>query len=366
MKSKLVNYVLIACFACASLFSTKAYSQIDIMGRLLSGGIDDAEKLSEAYFNPFIDGFSANLNSGWYNTAKPHSVLGFDITVNLNTSIVPASSKYYDLGLLELNGVVNGDNKAPTFSGKQNSDRPELIYYEEFAGNDVELTRFKVPNGTGVGYIPAPMLQVGIGLPLKTDIMIRYLPDMNLGSAGKMGLYGFGLKHSLKQWIPFIKKLPIVNVSVMGGYTRFSTSSSLNVKPEDINADATDLTENVSFDNQSLVFDVNSYTANLIGSVDIPFFTVYGAVGFTSNTANLKMLGYYPIPELNSSGDVVFTDESVGEKDPINFTVQGDANKTIPRYNLGMKLKLGLFHLNFDYTYAHYSVASLGMALSFR
>ncbi|MFW5793239.1 MAG: DUF6588 family protein, partial [Bacteroidota bacterium] len=366
MKTKLVNCSLIICFAFLSLFANRANAQIDIMGRLLTGGIDDAEKISEAYMNPFIDGFSANLNSGWYNTAKPHRLGGFDLTLSLNTSIVPSSARYYDLESLNLEGIVEGDSEAPTFSATSDIDRPILRYYKEFNGEDIELASFRVPNGTGLAYIPAPMIQAGVGLPFDTDIIFRYMPNMDLGSTGKMGLYGFGLKHSLKQWLPFVKRLPIVNVSVMGGYTIFNTSSGMDLKPVDV--DAEDRTSDVvNFDNQALLFNVNSLTVNLIGSVDIPFFAFYGAVGLTSNTANLKLNGYYPIPTLDiTDGTRIVTDDSVVREDPIDIVVQGDANKTIPRYNLGMKLKLGLFHINFDYTYAHYSVATVGMALSFR
>ncbi len=360
MKTKIAKLTLVLCFAVCSMLPGKGYSQLDIMGQLVSGGVSDAEQISEAYLTPFIDAFGANLNSGWYNTAKPHNLLGFDITISFNTAVVPSVARSYDLSALELTG--EGDGIAPTFSGKRDDNRPELAYH----AHGYELTRFKVPNGTGVGYIPTPVLQAGVGLPFDTDIIVRYLPNIEIGSTGKMGLYGFGIKHSIKQWLPVIDRIPIINLSIMGGYTNFNTSSAVNVSPELINENAIDMTsDDVSFDNQEIVFDVNSYTANLIGSIDIPFFVVYGSVGFAANTANLKMLGYYPIPTVEG-GEVVFTDDSVGGKDPIDFTVQGDANKYIPRYNIGMTFKLGLFHLNFDYTYAHYSVASAGIAFSFR
>ena len=370
MKSIIVKYILVLFIIALGTTSEKTYSQVDIMGRLLTGGIDDAEKVSEAYLNPFIDAFSANLNSGWYTTAKPHSLFGFDITVSFNTAIVPSSAKSYDLALLGLSGTIEpvggGTTIAPTFSHSQTNDRPSLVYYEEFMGEQVELTRFRVPNGTGVGYIPAPMMQAGIGLPFDTDIIVRYLPDMTIGSTGRIGLYGFGIKHSIKQWIPVIEKLPLINLSLMAGYTNFGTSSGIDLKPVDVEAE--DLTtDNVNFSDQSFNLDVNSYTVNLIGSVDIPFFVAYGAVGFTSNTANLKMKGYYPIPTLDpADGAVIVTDESVVRKDPVDITVQGDANKYVPRYNFGVTFKFGVLHLNIDYTYAYYSVASVGLALSVR
>ncbi len=342
MKTLLVKYSLVFCFGLLSLFAGKSYAQIDIMGRLLTGGIDDAEKISEAYLNPFIDGFGANLNAGWYNTAKPHSLFGFDLTVSLNTSIVPSVARSYSLSSLNLDATVIGDDVVPTFSGVPDSERSHLAYYMEYNGNPVELTKYRVPNGVGLAYIPAPMIQAGIGMPFDTDLIFRYTPEFNLGNTGRIGLYGFGIKHSIKQWIPVFEKLPLIHLSVQGGYTKFHTSSGIDLKPVDIDAyDRT--TDAVSFNDQKFLFDVSSITANLIASVDIPFFVVYGAVGFATNTANLRMLGYYPIPTIDmSDGSRIVTDESVVRKDPIDIIVVGDANKYEPKIQPRHKIQNGI------------------------
>ena len=42
---------------------------------------DDASNFLEAYFSPIGESFGAGLNNGWYNTAKPHKLGGFDITL---------------------------------------------------------------------------------------------------------------------------------------------------------------------------------------------------------------------------------------------------------------------------------------------
>ena len=45
--------------------------------------ITQGEKLIEAYFTPMAESFGSGLNSGWYNTAKPHSLGGFDLTFTI-------------------------------------------------------------------------------------------------------------------------------------------------------------------------------------------------------------------------------------------------------------------------------------------
>ena len=41
------------------------------------------------------ESFGAGLNNGWYNTAKPHSLGGFDLTFTLNTVMIPNSCKNF-------------------------------------------------------------------------------------------------------------------------------------------------------------------------------------------------------------------------------------------------------------------------------
>ncbi|MCK7537017.1 MAG: hypothetical protein MZV63_41675 [Marinilabiliales bacterium] len=77
-----------------------------------------------------------------------------------------------------------------------------------------------MPKGSGFGFTLNPMIQAGIGIYKETEIVVRYSPELQLGEGGKVGLWGVGLKHSLKQWIPALKRLPIFEMSIQGGYTK--------------------------------------------------------------------------------------------------------------------------------------------------
>ena len=56
---------------------------------------DDAAKFIETYFSPIGESFGAGMNNGWYNTAKPHKLLGFDITLTLNLVSVPNEKQHF-------------------------------------------------------------------------------------------------------------------------------------------------------------------------------------------------------------------------------------------------------------------------------
>jgi hypothetical protein len=54
-----------------------AFSQTSVV-EFLKGGKADANKLIEAYLQPYAFALGDGLNNGWYNTAKTHHLLGFD------------------------------------------------------------------------------------------------------------------------------------------------------------------------------------------------------------------------------------------------------------------------------------------------
>lgn len=371
MKNLPLKTSLMAIILTFSVFNSSA--QLTDMGRLLTGGAEDGGKLLEAYLAPFPKAFGTSLNAGWYNTARPHRFPGFDLTFSLNVAFVPDEAKYFNLDDLQLSQAAQYAEGAlaPTFSGSSGDPRPSISYTQSVNDQEIVLAEYTLPQGTGLGFIPAPALQLGVGVPLGTDIIFRYTPEVKLGDAGNMGLWGIGVKHSVKQWIPVLKRVPVFNLSVMGGYTKFYTGADINFLPEDIrdgnNRPAQDNTEMVSFDNQKIDFGVGSFTFNLVASADIPFFTAYAGFGINSTTTNLKMTGWYPVPTVNTQDPSIIevTDESA-LKDPVDFTLGGDYKGAQPRVTVGGKFKLAVVHIHFDYTYAHYSVVSAGLGISFR
>ena len=72
-----------------------SYSQ-DIQS-IMKDDIPQAEQLIEAYFTPMSESFGAGLNNGWYNTAKPHKIGGFDVTFTLNTVIIPNTAEVFNI-----------------------------------------------------------------------------------------------------------------------------------------------------------------------------------------------------------------------------------------------------------------------------
>jgi len=369
MKRFKVALLSVAIFA----LSASTYAQLTDVD-FLKGGIDDAKPLFESYLGPYANIFGANLNAAWYNTAKPHKLGGFDLTVTFNTAWAPVADRTFDLSTLGLNGSIIGDPITSTVAGKKITDRPSLRYTETVDLNgtptDITLAEYKVPNGTGINMIPLPMAQLGIGLPFGTDVSVRYLPTLDLGNFGSIGLWGVGGKHSIIQHIPGLKHLPVIDISVQGGYTKLTTLANLNYGPDKI-ANATDLTTDPTvFDDQKVQFTAGAWTINLIASQTLPVITFYQGIGYSSSVIDFGLKGSYPFPEVDVDpvsphfGELVVTDNGIlTDPELLNFEMKN--NKDL-RLNAGFRIKLGVLTIHFDYTKANYSVFTSGIGVSFR
>ena len=168
---------------------------------ILANDIAQGEKLIEAYFTPMAGSFGAGLNSGWYNTAKQHSLGGFDLTLTLNTVIIPSSAKTFKIGDTFGNIFKSSNNESSTIFGSSSTTE---MYYNPSSVPGSDSIPFNMPGGLKTPAIPLPMIQAGIGLIKNTAIDIRYMPMLNVGDNINLNLFGVGIKHDLLQWIPGI------------------------------------------------------------------------------------------------------------------------------------------------------------------
>lgn len=360
--------ILLTALLVLQFCNVSVFGQIKDIANMVTGLNEDkavVENLFQAYLKPYANAFGANLNGGWYNTAKPHKLFGFDLTLTISTSFVPSSDKTFDPSKLlgSKFKMTQSSTSAPTVAG-DNKTGPEITY--------LNTVKFKTPKGTGVGIIPSPMLQLGIGLIKQTDVTVRYMPTFNIGDYGSIDMWGVGLKHSLKQWIPGIKMAPFFNLSVMGGFTKLTTSANLNLQQDYYSTNLNAVIENPSlkYNNQKMEFIAKGFTGNVLASFDLPIITFYGGVGFSSTNTSLKLKGDYPMAKLETTGanaGKLVVKDANKISNPLDIEMKSmDGSKTKPRLNAGFRLKFAVVTLHFDYTYANYSVATAGLGISFR
>ncbi len=337
-----------------SLFTSSLIAQDDIT-TFLKAGIENgnAQKILQAYLNPALHGMGHGINNGWYNTAKSHKILGFDIAVTASVAQIPGSEQSFNLqnlGLSDINAVDTSDGKLPTIAGS--SDAPKLQYSGaiNIDGNEYNLNfEFDGIPGLGVPYIPMPMVQAGVGVFKGTNLRLRYMPKYEY-EGFSVDLKGGGISHNVAEWIFEKDKRPF-ELSIMGGFTnlnlRYTNTTEFNT--DGIRA------------SQGSGLDLNIYGLTFQGIISktYSFLTFYGAVGYDKYNTSLNMLGDYSITYTD-----IYTNQttSVNFKDPFSFNVSGNGFRS----TAGIMLDLSILHIWADITANKYLSATGGVALSFR
>lgn len=324
-------------------FSLPSFAQDDIE-ELLQESVVDGRKLIGAYVDPFMKSLSLGLNQGWYNTAKPHKIAGVDLTITVNAMTIPDDEVLFRPDKLGLTSVelapssanfpyaptMVGPDREPTFRLKSDPTRT----FQGPAGLNLE-------EEIGSNKVPVPMVHLGFGLPKGTDIKFRYIPTLNVGDDGTVKMFGVGVMHDIKQWIPGIKLMPF-DLSAFVGFTKFELQSQLDA-------------DNAQNADQRGIFTMNSTTVQAVIGKKFSVITFYGGFGYNIAKSNIALKGQY---DINGDGDEV----DQFEKDPVDLKFAASG----PRATIGTRLKLAVFTFHADYTIQKYKCLTVGFGISVR
>ena len=83
---------------------------------------DDVTQYMDSYIQPAMFSFANGMAGGWYNTAKTHKPLGFDITATVNVANIPNNERLFlfspsDYNNIRLASKPSGTAKLPTIVG---------------------------------------------------------------------------------------------------------------------------------------------------------------------------------------------------------------------------------------------------------
>lgn len=342
------------------LFSSLTFSQFDNVDFLRSAPADGVKYL-QAYVTPYANAFGAGLNGGWYNTAKPHKLGGFDITLSMSAGIVPKSAETFDISRIGLSSSVTGTGIASTIAGT-NTEGPAMSYRV----SGVTLATFNAPQGIDWRYVPVPTAQVGVGLPFGTELKVRFIPKINIKD-GDISLWGVGLVHSILQYMPGNKLLPF-DVSLFAGYTKLLTNVPLSLEPGDPQNYTPPYNAATSFNDQNLKVSVQALNVSAIASLNLPVIIFYGGLGYCKTRASMDFAGNFPLPVLVTPVTAASYAEynNSGVKKGSDFPNMDIKNFSGLRANVGLRIKLSVITIHADYTRAQYNVVTAGLGVSFR
>lgn len=341
--------IIIFCSILSISFHVKAQDGFE---NILLADPADSQKLLTAYFAPGMEGFINSMNGGWYHTAKVHKKFGFDISIGASGAQMPSDGDFFNISALGLASVSSTSTNSPSFSGDGNGVPFQVT--TTIDGQTV-TANFQGPSGVDLpgNFVPAPAVQLNLGLPFKLEAMVRFVPEINFGDdadESSLNMYGIGLKKEITDWFGPLDKLPF-HVSLLAAYTNMTVSYGIS-----------DITSGpIRTQNALAEFDLSAYTLQAIASLNFPIINIFGGFGFNSGSSSYNMSGQY-------TG--VFNTGFPAPNDTVTKTLAIPRNLDFDSSGftttLGARLSLGFFKIYGSYAIQEYNTANLGIAFSIR
>ncbi len=338
----------------------KANAQDDGINELFKGSPGDVNKILNAYTAPLFKGFGNSLNGGWTNTAKTLGFLKFNVRVSASVSMIADKDKSFNVNTLGLANIraTNNGGIAPTFGGDENM-KTAIEISDPSAPND-PLRKYNTTLPGGVTqYVPAPQLQLTVGLVKNTDVTLRLIPTTKItDDVGSVGMFGFGVKHSISQYFGKAEKVVPFDLAVAVGYTRLTYKKPLEVRPENNSGGTAD------YSTQALEGHFSGWNTQVIISKKLAFFTPFVSVGFLSSKTDVGLKGNYPFVTGVTPGGTNGTPQYTNYANPINIS-GSSAQTNGMRADVGFQMSLFFLKIYGSYSFAEYKSANAGIGLGF-
>jgi len=257
------------------------------------------------YLQPFVNSFGANLNSGFYHTAKIDE-MGISIKIDF-------------VGMAALIGDAEKTYSAVApFPFDQTPVETATLFGEQGAvvRNEYGIG-YKFQNGqVKTSYVPTAVPQLTIGNVMGTEAVIRYVPIPELGDFPKVTLFGIGVRHSISRYFP---GLP-VDLAAGVFYNKFTIGDILDAKAFNLGAQV---------------------------SKSFSVLTLYGGLGYETSSVNVS-----------------YTYNGFGAAQNSQVSLDLDGENKI-RATAGLGLTLAVLNLNADISVGKVTVASGSLGFGF-
>ncbi len=294
----------------------------------------DINNLTEEFLKPHGQMVGVSINSGWLNTAKKHPLFGFDISITTAATIANSSKKTFDINKcnLETYELVNKSNHITPTSVGGMEDRP--ILHPKGVPSNINDLDFEMPDGANFRIVPLPMVNLGMGLPLGFEVRGKFIPQIKKKNYGQLSFWGIGLKNEITDWIPIVKFVPFVHMSVFAGYTNLNGNLKTTIPGMS--------------DDQEINLSSKAFTSKFLVSANFPVIAIYAGVNMDNYSTRFNLNGNFNFYGTNW-------------KNPIKLKY----NKSYLNANVGMRLKLGFLSIYGDYSMGDYDVITAGVGITF-
>ena len=330
------------------LFFVNSHSQnINGVENFILASQEDQKTLVQNYFNPLLSALQISMGEAWVKSAKTHKKLGFDFTFSLSAINIPENDLSFNNQIF--NSLSSTPSYSPTIFGAESSGNYLVEFYPP--GSDYSIsTSFEIPNGHNDlltrGRLLLPNLQFSIGMPFKTDLILRYMPEATNRGA-KFKSMGLGIKHSISQYLRVSKATPfnfsiLANSSSLEGGYNFGNSSQ------------------IPGEDQSVDLRVVNYGLGVLGSLDLKLVSLYASITQVYSKSSLSINGSYRL-NYEVSNDEIGT-ATFQVEDPVSI----NNNLNFIRKNIGLAFNFAFYNLYVDYSFQRYNSVNLGVSLGLR
>ncbi len=340
------NFIFSALCLFLSITSTNA-QLFDGIENILLTSTEDARILAEGYTAPLGKTLTYALNSGWASSAKTHKKLGFGLAIGGAAPFVPdADQVFTPTGLTSLS-VPSGS--LSTIFGEGGDQELNFSFSESVLGNEIEYQgKLSFPGGLKdelpLETIPAPFVQASVGVVFDTDLLVRFIPTMEI-QGSTFSLTGCGLKHNIMQYFGPLDKLPL-NVSVLAAISKASFEYDLS-----------DSTFGGNSSNRKMTFEADTFTIQALASIDLPVVGAFAGLGYNSGDSQFDVSGDYSIPYTVSGINI-----SRVLEDPISIASEASGVMGI----VGARLNLMFLKIFANYTIQEHNTLTAGISFNFR
>jgi hypothetical protein len=263
----------------------------------------------QQFAQPLGDAIGAGLNSGFYHSAKiPKMGFSLEIGVSAMFAFVPDAARTYDAfpeGNFQAANPQALPAEAPTIFGS-----PSAVQVEGEGG-----TRYSFPGGLELKSLPLAVPQIRVGAVFGTDLTLRYFASDLGQELGNLNLFGFGVRHSISQYLPAAFPLQLA----VGYYNQ-------NLRVDNL------IETQTNFFNAQASFKTGPLVA-------------YTGLGYNISDSNISY---------------TYDDGDFREEVAIDL----ERSNSI-RALLGVALELGPVYLSTDYNLGDFNVWNIGLGLSF-
>lgn len=355
---KMIRSVFV-CLLCVSLIQlcfiqgpAKAQNLNDTLNKL-------SQTAGKAYVAPLVNGFGANLNSGWFHKAPGASIFGLNIELGIvgSGALLGTDQKEFSIqsdfqfSLAEANLLAGQVTPDPLVRGRLAEVIVSQTYTVGISGptaigskDEQIMIRFLQPitdpGPGGVEYemqplplgvtglldwdiLPHATPQLTVGTVYGTQAVIRYFPKIKLSDEiGKIEYLGYGLQHNPLVWLPETINMPF---DISAGFFM----QKLTAGDDLFECKTTAFSLNVS-KRLGRIISVTPYAGVMIEKSEMSFSYTYG---FEDSFGN-------------------------PQEDTVKFELEGENTS---RFIIGTALKLPGLSIAIDYNFGKQRTVSAGL-----